>query len=108
MIAGHLVGLASGFFAVFLLHAWNAPDVMTAGFVPLARLGAAVLAVVLTTAGTLLLNARQPAATATALLVALGSMQTRRDSISIIAAVLLITLIGEPLRRVHKAHKQPE
>ena len=59
-----------------------------------------MIAAVLTTLGTLLLRAGQPAAIATSLLAALGSMQTRRDAIAIVVSVLLITAIGEPLRRL--------
>ena len=59
-----------------------------------------MLAAVLTTLGTLLLRAGQPAAIATSLLVALGSMQTEHDAVAIVAGVLLITAIGEPLRRL--------
>lgn len=100
IVVGHLLGLGSGFLAIYLMSAWQSPNVALTGIVSPARLWAAVLAAVLTTLGTLLLRAGQPAAIATSLLVALGSMQTRRDAIVIIAAVLLITAIGEPLRRV--------
>lgn len=99
IVVGHLAGLGSGFLAVYLLDAWSAPHVMSAGIVTPARVWAATLAAVLTTCITLLLKAGQPAAIATSLLVALGSMQTRRDAIAIIAAVAIITAIGEPLRR---------
>lgn len=59
----------------------------------------AVLSVVITTAATLLLNASQPAALSTALLVSLGSMQTSRDAVAIIIGVLVVAAIGEPVRR---------
>jgi hypothetical protein len=100
IIVGHLVGLGSGFLALYLMNAWRAPNVAQAGLVTPERMWAAVLAAVITTLGTLLLRAGQPAAIATSLLVALGSMQTAHDAIVIAIAVLLITAIGEPLRRV--------
>jgi hypothetical protein len=56
--------------------------------------------VALTAAGTLLAKARQAAGTSTALLVALGSMQTRHDALAIVAGIALIAVIGEPVRRV--------
>lgn len=100
IIVGHLIGLGSGFLALYLMQAWQAPNVALAGIVDPARMWAAVLAAVFTTLGTLLLRAGQPAAIATSLLVALGAMQTGRDAVVIVAAVLGITAIGEPLRRL--------
>ena|GEM_PF-1702521 len=100
IIVGHLVGLGSGFLALYLTQAWQSPNVALAGTVDPARMWAAVLAAVFTTLGTLLLRAGQPAAIATSLLVALGAMQTGRDAAVIVAAVLGITAIGEPLRRL--------
>lgn len=100
IIVGHFVGLGSGFLALYLTNAWHAPMVGETSAVPAERMWAAVLAAVITTLGTLLLRAAQPAAVATALLVALGSMQAPRDAIVIMAAVLIITVIGEPLRRL--------
>jgi hypothetical protein len=108
IIVGHLLGLGCGFVGIIVARAWNAPNVVSAGMVTPARLAAAFVAVLLTTIGTLLLKARQPAATATTLLVALGSMQTPRAAASIIGGVVLITILGEPLRRMRMKHKQPE
>jgi hypothetical protein len=48
---------------------------------------------------TLILKAGQPAALATTLLVSLGSMQTLRDAVAIAAGVVIITIVGEPVRR---------
>jgi HPP family len=100
IIVGHLVGLGSGFLALYLMHAWNTPNVLLTGVVDPARLWAVVLAAVLTTLGTLLLRAGQPAAIATSLLVALGSMQTGRDALAIVAAVFLIAAVGQPMRHL--------
>jgi hypothetical protein len=41
---------------------------------------------------------------ATTLLVSLGAMQTHRDAIAIVVGVLLITAIGEPVRRFRLKH----
>ena len=51
------------------------------------------------TAITLAVNASQPAALSTALLVSLGSMQTAKDAWSIAAGVIILAAIGEPVRR---------
>ena len=80
VIAGHFVGIAAGFFALWLLNAWDTPKVPSAGGVPALRMWAAVIAVTLTTLVTLAINASQPASLSTTLLVSLGSMQTTRDA----------------------------
>jgi hypothetical protein len=100
VVVGHLIGLASGFIAAFVCGTFDAPKVASAGFVPGVRVWAIALAVALTAAGTLLAKARQPAATATAMLVALGSMQTARDAGAIVAGIALIAVLGEPVRRI--------
>ena len=106
VIVGHLIGLGAGFLSVYLMHAWASPNVISAGVVSAARLGAVVIAAALTTFLTLILRAGQPAALATTLLVSLGSMQTGRDAGAIIAGVLIMTLIGEPLRRFRLKHTE--
>jgi len=101
VIVGHFIALGCGFLSVWLVHAWNAPAVSVAGFVSPPRLAAAALAVVLTIATTLALKANQPASLATALLVSLGTMQTARDAIAMVIAVLILAAIGEPVRRFY-------
>jgi len=99
IIVGHLWALGAGFFSLWVLAAWGAPKVNAAGFISSPRLWAAVLSVVLTTAGTLLLKASQPAALSTTLLVSLGSMQRGRDALAIALAVVILAAIGDPIRR---------
>jgi hypothetical protein len=99
IIVGHLIGLGAGFFAVYLLNAWSAPNVISSGVVSSDRLWAVAIAAALTTLLTLILKAGQPAALATTLLVSLGSMQTLRDAVAIAAGVVIITIVGEPVRR---------
>jgi hypothetical protein len=65
---------------------------------------ATVLSAALTVLGTLLARATQPAALSTTLLISLGTMQRWTDAAVIMAAVLLMTLVGEPLR--HWREKQ--
>lgn len=100
IIVGHLVGLGAGFLSLYLLATWNTPSVMSAGTVVLPRVWTAVLAALLTTFGTLVLQARQPAALSTTLLISLGGMQTEKAAWSIVAGVLIITMAGEPIRRL--------
>lgn len=99
IIAGHILALGAGHLSLWLLHAGASPIVASAGFVAAPRLWAALIAVTLTTFGTLAIRASQPASLSTTLLVALGSMQTARDAIAIAVGVLIIAAIGEPLRR---------
>jgi hypothetical protein len=104
IIVGHLIGLGAGFLAVYLLNASAAPNVLATGVVLPKRIGAVAISAALTTLASLVLKAGQPAALATTLLVSLGAMQTRRDAIAIIFGVLLITAMGEPLRRFRLKH----
>lgn len=111
IVVGHLIGLGAGFFAIYVLNAWAAPNVLSAGVVSTQRLWATTIAATLTTFLTLILKASQPAALATTLLISLGAMQTRQAAVAIIVGVLIVTILGEPIRRcrleqtsVQKAH----
>lgn len=99
IIVGHLVAIGAGFLALYLLNAWTEPNAMSTGIVSTKRLWAVAIATTFTTFVTLLLKAAQPAALATTLLISLGSMQSHRDALAIGAGVLIITAIGEPMRR---------
>lgn len=99
VIVGHLVGLAAGFLALYVLGAFAAPKLLPLGVLSADRMWAIVIAAFLTTLANLLLKSGQPAALSTTLLVTLGSMQTRRDALAIVAGVFLIAIIGEPVRR---------
>jgi hypothetical protein len=105
VIVGHMAGLAAGFLAIALVHAWNAPKVLAAGQLTPARVWACVIAAAMTSFVTLVLRASQPAALATTLLVALGSFQTKHDALVIAGAVLLLAAIGEPVRRLRLAKR---
>jgi hypothetical protein len=106
IIVGHLIGLGAGFFSLFVLNAWAAPNVLAAGMVSPQRLWATTIAAALTTLLTLMLRASQPAAVATTLLVSLGAMQDKKSAIAIVIGVLLTTAIGEPVRRIRLRHMQ--
>lgn len=98
ILVGHLVGVVFGFAALFVTRAWRMPAVAD-GNVQFPRVEAAVLSAGLTVLVTLLLRATQPAAISTTLLISLGVMQQWKDGVTIMAAVLLMTLAGEPMRR---------
>jgi hypothetical protein len=104
IIVGHLVGVGAAFLAVYVMHAHGEPNVMAGGLVTSGRVWAAAMAATLTTLVNLLLKAGQPAALATTLLVSLGAMQTGHDAAAIIAGVLIITAIGERVRRFRLKH----
>src|SRR5215471_9038908 len=100
IVVGHLIGLSAGFLAVYLLNAWTAPNVLATGAVSAQRIWSTTISATLTTFACLALKAGQPAALATTLLISLGAMQTRRDAVAIITGVLLIVVLGEPVRRL--------
>ena len=98
IIVGHLIGVLCGFSALAVTHAWSVPAVSTSS-ISLLRVGAAATAALLTVFGTLLARAQQPAALSTTLMIATGSMQRLEDGPMIMLAILLVTAVGEPLRR---------
>src|SRR5690242_19064258 len=99
IIVGHAIAVLAGFAALFLVHAWSAPGVSMHG-VPFVRIWAGAIAAFLTLFFTVLIGATQPAALSTTLLVSLGIMQTSQDGVMIMGGVVLITLVGMPVRRL--------
>jgi CBS domain-containing membrane protein len=98
IFVGHLVGVGSAWLALFAARASHTPPVSGSG-VPLPRVEAVVIAAALTTLLTLLLRASQPAAIATSLLITTGVLPRPIDAVVIMSGVLLMILIGEPVRR---------
>lgn len=105
VLVGHLVGIASGFAALVIARAWHTAPVSSAG-VPFPRIWAAVVAVALTVFVNLLLRASQPAAASTTLLVSLGLMQSPHDAAILMGGVVLIFLLGEPVRVWRLRHQE--
>lgn len=99
VVVGHLIGVLAGFVAVYIILGWGAPPVSALG-VPLTRVWAATLAALITVLFTLLVRATQPAALSTTLLISLGLMQTWAQGGIIMGGVVLITLLGEPIRKM--------
>lgn len=100
IFAGHMIGLAAGFAAVAMLHAWSEPKVLSSGAMTATRVWVCVVGAALTVFFTLLCKAGQPAALATNLLVCLGSFETLHDAFLVAGAVALLIVLGEPIRRL--------
>ena len=98
VVVGHLFGVLSGFVALAVTQAWKAPVFSTTN-ITWVRVLAAFVATILTASVTLLAKAGQPAALATTLIVTTGAMQSPKDGLCIMVAIVLLTVIGEPLRR---------
>jgi hypothetical protein len=100
VVVGHILGLTSGFLAVGLLGANDAPPA-TAGASPsLVRLGAVALAVATTIVLQLVVRASHPPAVSTALLIALGAFAPSvHTAVTVVAGVLIVAVPGELLRR---------
>jgi hypothetical protein len=100
IVVGHLVGVLAGFAAVWLLHAWMAPNPMIDGTLTGSRILASVIALGLAMALLLALRANHPPAAATTLMVTLGTVNTLGDAEQLLLAAGLIAAAGEAVRRV--------
>lgn len=100
-LVGHLVGIGSGFAAVAVFNAWDAP-IVPLDDVSLRRLGAAALAVGLTVLINQLLRSGHPPAAATTLLVALGTFHTAWDAMVIVIGVVLLVVLNEGTTRARR------
>lgn len=108
VVLGHLSGIVCGFASVALLRVWKEPAVLSSHELTAGRLWAAVLAVTLTAAVNQLMKATQPAACSTTLLVAMGSFSGLHQAFLLVAGVLAIAFIGEPMRRLRIRTSSPE
>lgn len=98
VLVGHGAGVLSAWVALLVLQQWRAPQPPD-GHVNLMRVLVATVASLLTVLLTLVLCATQPAAVATALVVALGSSHHLRDGLLMMVAIVMVRLLGEPIRR---------
>lgn len=108
VVLGQLAGCALGFLAVWLLGAWDAPTALQEGVIAPVRLGAAVLAFALTLGVTIALRAAHPAAGATTLLVALGSVRTGEHVLALAIGTGILVLVGEGLRVLRVGRRPAE
>ena len=98
IIVGHAVGIVAGLVANGISNAWSVPAVSVHGVPPL-RIVSILIAALLTVLGTLALKATQPAALSTTLLITLGDMQSWHAVLSLMGGIVLIAVVGEPIRR---------
>jgi hypothetical protein len=98
ILVGHLIAVLAAFLALYLTGAAQVAPVSQSG-IALPRVWAAALAATLTVLVTIIARATQPAALSTTLLVALGTMQQWRDGFFIMGAVLLMAVLGEPIKK---------
>ncbi len=109
VVVGHLGGLLCGYAVVFLFGIAYAPSVFELHQLSTARLGAAVVAVMLATWLEWLLRAKHAPAASTTLLVALGSFKpTLPDTAAVVLGVLSIAATGEMLRRLRLRSQQQD
>ena len=96
-----------GLAALAIFNAWGAPKVLSTHHLTAVRVWASVVAMVLTSAGILVMRASHPPAGATSLLVSLGSVQTGLQVISLVIGVVIVAVLGEALRflRLHRMHE---
>ena len=100
IVVAHLVGLAAGDVCVFVLGLAHAPSVFAIHALSPARVIAVALSLLLAITLEITLRASHPPAAATTLLVALGSFKPNvRDSIAVVAGVLLVAAVGELVRQ---------
>lgn len=105
-VVGHLVGLLAGFVGVWVFGATSAPSVLATHELTAPRVWASALAIVLTLLSGLLLRASHPPAAATTLLASLGGFPPGLPSVvTVMSGVLLVTLLGEGLRRLRLRQK---
>jgi hypothetical protein len=101
VFAGHMIGLGCGLAAVYLTGAAGTPSVTDAHALTAVRVSAAVLSVLLSMWLQGVLRARHPAAEATTLLIALGTLTpTLHTALTVTGGVTLVTALGEVTRRL--------
>lgn len=103
VIVGHLVGMCSGFLALFVTGATAMPSVINAQALSVPRVVAAALAVLVSMLLQTVLKAPHPPAEATTLLIALGALPAAPHSAMVIMiGVVLVTVVGETAKRAHR------
>ena len=101
VFAGHMAGLGCGLAVVYLTGAAGTPSVTDLHALTAVRVLAAVLSVLLSMSLQGVLRARHPAAEATTLLIALGTLEpTLHTALTVLGGVTLVTVLGEVTRRL--------
>jgi CBS domain-containing membrane protein len=107
-IVGHMIGLGSGFLAVWALGIASQPSVFSVHAVSGPRVCAALLAITFAVLFEALLKARHPPAASTTLLAALGSFRLDWTyTWEVLLGVVAVTAVGELLRTMHPEPHPP-
>src|SRR5262249_7973782 len=100
VVAGHMLGMLSGFVAVAVTGAAHAPTAAAGAPLSSPRLAAIAIAVTATILLQLVLRVSHPPAVSTTVLIALGAFDLSvRAAATIVTGVLLVAIPGELLRR---------
>lgn len=106
IVLGHLTAIVCAWLALLLLGAGRAPS-MLGGELPVVRVWASALAVAVTALVQPSLRAWHPPAAATALLLTLGAYRlTWKNSLSLMAGVLVLALLGEWFQRLRLTQRR--
>lgn len=105
---GHALGVACGFLALFLFGAQDAAPALGGGALTASRVAATALAVSLTVALQMALDAKHPPAAATTMLITLGGIKPQWSALWVIAlGVGLVGVMGELARRRRAKDSRP-
>jgi hypothetical protein len=101
VVLGHLAAIGCAYLSLLLLNALGASTVVARATVPLARVWASALSLVMLAVLLPQLRAYHPPAAATALLVTLGAYRmTGKTPLALIAGVVAVAAMGELLNRI--------
>lgn len=107
VFAGHAIGVAAGFGALFLFGAQHTPSIFAADAVSMSRAAATALAVGATMLLQALSDAKHPPAAATTMLITLGGMQAAWSTAATVAiGVMLVAALGYALPRAGNLRKK--
>ncbi len=102
-LIGHWIGIAAGYFCVFLFKAYLAPAVISTEHLTMPRFWASVSAIFLTALAQTWFKAFHPPAASTALLITLGSFRFGLKELEIlVVGILLVATVSEGLRRLRE------
>jgi hypothetical protein len=100
VLVGHAGGVVAALIGLWVFNAWNEPVVLVDQKLTALRLGASMIALLLSMLTGILLRASHPPAAATVLLITLGSMKTQEQLIALAIGVVIIGVAGELVRRL--------
>ena len=100
VLVGHAGGVIAALIGLWLFNAWNEPVVLSDQHLSALRLGASMVAMLLSMLMGILLRASHPPAAATVLLITLGSIRTQEQLIALAIGVVIIGVVGEVVRRL--------